>query len=290
MYNFCMKKLLITILTIIFLSQNAFALSIHDIFSDNQVKQEHSVKRLLNSQIKYANEGNFKKFISTYDADYVNSDGFNLDIYSKLVKEVWDSYSNIKYGLKINNITINGDEAKAEVTETSNADLPLTKKYTGELKSESESIYYLKKVNGKWKVTSDAVVDEVTTMLYGEVKDINVNLTVPDKVKPGEEYCAALEFKPPENSFAIASITADKIEYPQTQSKEVFRALPDDNILERLFTANNDSKDEYIIASIGLTKTDICDLSIKLSLSGFGYIIRRVNIESDGGIENEQTK
>ena len=56
------------------------------------------------------------------------------------------------------------------------------------------------------------------------------------------------------------------------------RRLPEDNILERLFISNTDSANEYVMASIGLTKADICDLSIKLSLTGFGYHIKRVNI------------
>ena len=50
------------------------------------------------------------------------------------------------------------------------------------------------------------------------------------------------------------------------------------NILERIFRANTDNVNEYIIASIGLTKADIQDMNIKLSLTGFGYTIKRVNI------------
>ena len=87
-----------------------------------------------------------------------------------------------------------------------------------------------------------------------------------------------MEFVPPEDTIAIASIASDKVEYPQKQAKEVFRKLPDDNILERLFISNSDNVNEYIVASIGLTKADVSDLSIKLSLTGFGYQIIRVNV------------
>ena len=59
----------------------------------------------------------------------------------------------------------------------------------------------------------------------------------------------------------------------------MFRKLPDDNILERLFISNTDNVNEYIVASIGITKADISDLSIKLSLTGFGYQITRVNVK-----------
>ena len=48
--------------------------------------------------------------------------------------------------------------------------------------------------------------------------------------------------------------------------------------LERFFTSNGEDANEYVVASIGLTKTSIADLSLKLSLTGFGYAIKRVNV------------
>ena len=51
-----------------------------------------------------------------------------------------------------------------------------------------------------------------------------------------------------------------------------------DNILERIFVSNSDNVNEYVVASIGLTKADVDDLNIKLSLTGFGYKIVRVNV------------
>ena len=240
--------------------------------------QEKAVKNVIVKQFKYANKCNFDKFISTFDKDYVNSDGFNLDIYSELVKDIWSAYENIRYSVKIKDVNVNGDSAEINVTEFTNADLPLTKNYTGALDSISESTYYLKKSNGKWKVVSDSVSDETTRMLYGHAKDLDVKLTVPNVVEADTEYTASLEFVPPKNMLAVASIAADKVVYPQPKTKEVFRAMPKDNILERLFTSNSDNVNEYVIASIGLTQTDVKDLSIKMSLTGFGYVIKRVNV------------
>ena len=54
----------------------------------------------------------------------------------------------------------------------------------------------------------------------------------------------------------------------------------EDNILERIFTSNNDNANEYVVASIGLTKTSVNDMNIKLSLTGFGYTKKRVNVIS----------
>ena len=273
-----MKKYLLTLFAFLMLSPISYAgdkAFFSGIFNNN----ERGVKALLNSQIKYANKNNFEKFIATYDKNYKNSDGYDLEIYSKLVKELWENYDNIRYGIKIKDITFEEDgTAKVSLIETSHADIPVTKRMSGVLKSEADTVYYLKKINGKWKVTSDKINEEVTSMLYGDAVNLNIKLTAPKEVTPGYEYTASLEFNPPKDTFAIASIAKDKVEYPQKQAKEVFRKLPDDHILERLFIANKDNVNEYVIASIGLTKADIKDLSIKLSLTGFGYQIIRVNV------------
>lgn len=274
-----MKKIILITLLSIFLTPTSFAEEKTPVFNLHLFNNDtREVKSLLNSQVRYANRNNFKKFINTYDKNYVNSDGFNLETYSDIVKDVWQSYDKIKYGIKIKNIEIKDDCAIVSLDETSSAIIP-DKNMNGVLRSEADSVYHLKKVDGKWKVTYDAVNSENTSMLYGDARDLDIKLTAPHEIEAGVEYTASLEFTPPENSIAIASIASDKVEYPQKQAKEVFRKLPDDNILERLFISNTDNVNEYIIASIGITKADINDLSIKLSLTGYGYQITRVNVK-----------
>ena len=273
-----MKKIIITVFLLTILTQPIFASNSFKNFNfiNNDTRR---IKSTLNAQIKYANSMNFDKFISTYDKDYKNGDGYDLNVYSDLVKELWQNYDNIKYNLKVKNISFCEDGiAKVELTEYSHADIPVTKKMNGILNSEANSIYYLKKTNGKWKVISDKIIDEVTSMLYGDAANLDIKLSAPKEVTPGYEYTATLEFTPPKDTFAIASIAKDKVEYPQKQAKEVFRKMPEDNILERLFIANSDNANEYVIASIGLTKANVKDLSIRLSLVGFGYQIIRVNV------------
>ena len=276
-----MKKFLLLVLLSFMLTPSVFAegnIFKSDFFNNNI----RGVKSVLNSQIKYANKNNFDKFIATYDKNYKNGDGYDYDVYSKLVKELWSNYDNIKYSIKIKDITFDEDgTAVVSLIETSSADIPVTKRMNGVLKSEADSVYYLRKINGKWKVVHDKINDEVTSMLYGEAINLNIKLSAPHEVAPGYEYTASLEFDPPKDTFAIASIAKDKVEYPQKQVKEVFRKLPDDHILERLFVANSDNANEYVVASIGLTKADIQETSIKLSLTGFGYQIIRVNVVDD---------
>ena len=279
MYNICMKKILFIFLLFLMSSPISMAEDSVPVFNIHLFHNDvRDVKTLINSQVRYANKNNFNKFINTYDKSYVNSDGFNLETYSNIVKDVWQSYDKIKYGIKIKDIAIKDDSAIVKVEETSNAIIP-DKIMSGVLKSEADSVYHLKKVDGKWKVVYDAVNSENTSMLYGEAKNLDIKLTAPKEIEAGVEYTASLEFTPPDNSIAIASIASDKVEYPQKQAKEVFRKLPDDNILERLFISNTDNVNEYIVASIGITKADINDLSVKLSLTGFGYQITRVNVK-----------
>lgn len=269
-----MRKLLLLIFCLI-LSAPAYSWSFSNPLCGTD---ECAIKNLLNSQVRYANRTNFTKFMSTYDNKYVNGDGFDYNQYSELVKDIWSSFRNIKYGIEIESIKVDGDCAEVKLKESSYAKISMSKVYQGELKSLSDSIYYLEKKNNKWKVVGDDVLDETTSMLYGDAKDLDIKLTVPNKIDEGQEYTATLEFTPPEETIAIASLAADKVEYPQKQTQEVYRALPEDNILERLFTSNSENANEYVVASIGLTQASTCDLNVKLKLTGFGYAIRRVNV------------
>ena len=65
--------------------------------------------------------------------------------------------------------------------------------------------------------------------------------------------------------------------------------MPEDNILERLFTSNSENANEYVVASIGLTKASVSNTNINLSLTGFGYAIKRVNvIAANEATENDK--
>lgn len=266
-----MKKLVLTLL-LIFITQPCWA------FSWFNKTEEDSIEHLLNTHAKYINNNNLKKFCSTFSKDYKSADGFNLDVYTNLTRDVWDTYRNIDYSIDIKKITIEGNKAKVELTENSYAKLLTSKVYEGELKSTSETIYYLKKEDEKWKIISDDILTETTSILYGDAKGLDIKLSAPDEIKANTEYSASLEFEAPKDTLSIASIVSDKIEYPQESSKEVFRRMPEDNILERLFTSNNENLNEYIVASIGITKANVSDLSVNLTLTGFGYTMKRVNV------------
>ena len=286
-----MKRVIITFFALIIVSQPVFA-GRFDCFITKYKERQNlkSVERFLNKQVRYANNNNYDKFLATYAENYMSNDGFDKKIYGKLIKSVWDSFKDIKYNISIKEIDISNNIATAKLIETSFAEIDLNNAYPGELKSISNTIYKMQKdKKGNWKVISDEVLDEMTTMLYGNAQLLNVKLTVPESVKANADYTASLEFSPPNDTIAIASLAADKVEYPQKPTKEVFRPLPEDNILERIFTSNNDNANEYVIATIGLTKADINDTSVQLKLTGFGYAIKRINVipKGDANVENK---
>lgn len=289
-----MKKILTIFLFIFLLQTPTFAFDFSTFVINYKANADsRSVESFLNSQVRYANRANYNKFISTYADSYVSADGFDKKTYSDMVKDIWESYDRIRYGISIKDININGDKATVKLIETSYAELSMTDVYKGELKSLSDVIYYLQKnEKGRWQVIKDKVLEESTTMLYGSAKGLEVTLTVPTEIAPNTDYIATLEFTPPEGTIAIASLASDIVEYPQKPTKEVFRALPDDNILERFFTSNDGSANEYVVASIGLTKTAVEDLNLKLHLTGFGYAIKRVNLleVAKKGVLNEQAE
>ena len=178
-----MKKSLLSLLLVIFLSPAAFAGEGFDFFKLHIFNNDtREIRSLLNSQVRYANKTNFDKFIATFDKDYVNADGFNLDTYSQLVRDLWETYDNIEYEMTIKDISVKDDMATVSVTETSFAQIPAPHQLDGVLTSEADSVYYLKKSNGDWKVTSDKVISETTSLLYGDAKDLNIKLTAPQEI------------------------------------------------------------------------------------------------------------
>ncbi len=248
------------------------------VYAANDKAELKAVKNILKSQIQAANKYSYQDFIKYFDFSYINSDGFGLDIYSKLVEDTWASYSNIQYAQKIKNITINGKDAIAEVVETANAQIESQYDLTGHLKSVANNIYFLKKTTNGWRIVSDVILTEDTYLTFGELRDYTPVLKVPYQIGANQNYTASLEYQAPKNTIAIASINQEKVTYPQQASKENYRKLPDDGVLERFFTANGDGVNEYIVASLGLTRPEFENKDLQINVTGVAYVIKRVNV------------
>ena len=274
-----MKRFLIILSIFLFAATPVWSVDFSDCFKfqfkESYYKQE--VKDFVKSYVKTANKYDYDKLTSLYSEDYVNSDGFDSKLFFKLIKGTWETYSNIKYKFKIKNLTVNGDYATVEIEENSTATGIAPD--NGTLTSYANNVYYLKRFPDGWKIISDCILDEKTVLAYGVAKESIIDLNAPNQILAGTEYTASLTVIPPKNTLVIASIGREKVTHPQKPAKEVFRKLPEDFILERLFTANSDNVNEYAVASIGFTKADVHpDKKLSIKVSGLAYAMTRINV------------
>lgn len=240
------------------------------------------IKRTLYMHNKDANNYNFDGLKSLYSDKYVNADGFDKEIYFDLVKKTWETYPNIKYKIEIKNISVNGTNAAVEVSESAEGTTTTTSGIVHEkglLQSVSDSVYYMEKINNEWLITSDHILFEKTFLRYGSAKDLAVSITAPCQIPGNTQYTTSLNIKAPKDNFIIASIGQENITYPQTIADEVFRKLPDDGTLERVFKSNNKNINEYAVASFGVTKAEFNKGNeIKIYITGLGFVMSRVNV------------
>ena len=259
----------------------------------NQIIEAHNknvakseIKKLIKKQTKLVQKYDLNGLSALYSKDFVSSDGFGKDVYFKLIEDTWKSYPDITYTTEIKDIKINGNDAQVSSYETSVATaVERTENATafGELNSYSNGVYYLKKNNDKWQFTGEKIDDEKTFLKYGDTRFVKMDLETPKNVKAGEYYTASLTIDAPENTFFMASINRDEITYPQEKSEEVFRKVSSDNILERMFLANKSGKNEYNVASVGMTKAEFLPANkVKLYIAGVAFVMTRVNVENAG--------
>lgn len=256
------------------------------------------VRKTLFTHLKYANAYNYDGLKSLYADNYSNADGLSKDIYFDLIKKTWDSYPDIKYKIDIKNIQIDGNVAVAQVNESAWATTSSKSGVMDEnglLQSVSESVYYLEKFNNDWLITSDSILFEKTFLKYGAARDIEVSLSAPSQIPANTIYTSSLKIDVPKDSIVIASIGQENITYPQTIAEEVFRKLPDDGILERVFTSNGKNINEYAVASFGITKAEINkEAEIRVYVTGLGFVMSRINVIPKNDFvkvaKNEETK
>lgn len=239
------------------------------------------IRKSLYQHSRYANLYNLNSLKDLYAENYVNADGLNKNIYFDLIKKTWASYPDVKYKIDIKSIDINSNTASVIVSESASATTNTKSGVVNEkglLLSYSTSIYYFEKINNQWLITSDNILSEKTYLLYGSAKKIKVDLDAPMQVQGGSSYTATLKLDVPKDSLVIASIGKENITYPQTTAEEVFRKVPEDGILERVFTANEKNMNEYAVASYGVTKAEIKNgVDIKIYVTGLGFVMTRVN-------------
>ena len=289
-----MKKLILTLLITLLITPTCFASDNYVAYADKvsakKEKQqaqinEKDIRNTFKTILAYTNDGNLDGLKSYYSPNFVNNDGFNFKMYFDLVRKTWKLYPDIKYEINIDNISIFGNTAIVTASETAIATTSEKIEDTeikGYLKSKSDTIYYLEKIGEKWVITSDSTICEETKLTYGEANEIKMELVVPQLVPANKEYTASLKVIPSDKKMLlIGSIGQEKITYPHVNASEVYRKFPESGILERLFNANNENLNEYVVGSVGITRAKVTkDKNIKLVVTGLGYIITRTNVIS----------
>ena len=242
----------------------------------------NDIKKVIDQQSVYTNKYDLKGLATLYANNFVNSDGFNKDVYFKLIEETWKTYPDITYKTEIKNIEFSDNYATVFTNEvaiaTSQEEIgDLTA--IGELYSTSQCVYYLEKQGAKWLINSEKIIEETSTLKYGDARYINIELNAPKQIGANKDYTTTLKVDAPKDSVVIASINKENIVYPQTKSDDAFRKMPDDNILERLFLSNKDNVNEYAVASIGITRAEnYTDNQIRVYMGGLAFIMTRINV------------
>ena len=242
----------------------------------------NDIKKVIDQQSVYTNKYDLKGLSSLYANDFVNSDGFNKDVYFKLIEETWKTYPDISYKTEIKNIefsdnyaTVFTNEIAVATSKENVGDLTAI----GELYSTSQCVYYLEKQGAKWLINSEKIIEETSTLKYGDARYINIELNAPKQIGANKDYTTTLKVDAPKDSVVIASINKENIVYPQTKSDNAFRKMPDDNILERVFLSNKDNVNEYAVASIGITRAEnYTDNQIRIYMGGLAFIMTRINV------------
>ncbi len=240
------------------------------------------IENLFAKQDDFAKKYDLEGLKAIYGDNFINNDGYNKELYFGFVKDTWESYPDITYKTEIKSIKLNGEYATVETYETAvattrdDAALPGA---IGELHSSSNCIYHLEKVFDKWLITGEHVLDETSTLKYGDARYVKMALDSPAMVSAGQSYNANLKVDLPPGVIVIASINQEKIADPSVKPEEKYRRLPDDQTLSRIFSANTDNLNEYNIASVGITHTEaVSDTRFRVYMNGLAFVMTRVNV------------
>ena len=248
---------------------------------------ESEIKSLLKKHNKAVQNHNYKDIKVFYDENYKSADGYNFEELSSMLEKTHKAYGNIKYKTKINNITAFDDLALVQMSDKSIAKIypnnnKKNKSKMGVLEGVSSYIVYLKNTKDGWKIISDEVLMEETSLKYGIANQIEMNLITPAFIKNGQEYDLSLKMDKPDDVIALASLTREEVSYPPADTQEKFRKFPQEGELERLVKANDKNLDEYAIASVGFTKIlyNEQEARARIEILGIAYIMKRISNDS----------
>ncbi len=241
------------------------------------------VKELIKVHNTFANKHDLAALNALYAENYISSDGFDKKVYFKSIEETWKECDDLTYTTRIKDINIKGDYASVSVEETATgtiSDVLESEPIAGEIHSVSTGIYYLEKKNGKWYISGENDLTDESSLLYGDARFMNIEIQAPDQVSAGENFTTSLKVSADENTFIIGSIDHDPVTFPSGSPASNLRALPQSQTLERIITANSDNLNEYVIASLAISKVrkGSDENDVRVYMAGLACVMKRVNV------------
>lgn len=253
-----------------------------NISSENvSFSSDSELKRFFSDYEKLTNNQDIDKLMDLYDSSYLSADKFSKEKLKDLALESWKAYPNVKYSLKVLSYNGNYENATVIVEEDIVGDSASKVEYikgSGKIESHAITVYYLKKFYDGWKIVSDYIIDERTSLKYGIAKDLDMKVDAPTLIAPNHEYTASLQLNVPKEYIALISLNNEQITFPAEKAPEVFRTMKTSGIQERVLKSNSGSKNENAVASIGIAKADIKEKDIKISIVGIAFMTSRVNL------------
>lgn len=242
--------------------------------SKERSKDRSDIEQLLHTIESQWNAHNLDAVMNYYADDYVNNDGLDKKAVSALTQDFWKTYPDARSVSKTRQIRLEGPFVTVESQDmafgTTAKEMPGigTK---GELQSVSEGQLYLKKIGSSWKIIGDRIDFEKVKVAFGLAKQLTTSFSAPEQVKAGRQYSARLDLTLAPGLTAVGSITSQPLQYPQPQPTDAWRPLEGAS-LERVMPANSKSRNELLMATIGVTN------SARNSLMGIAFLTRRLNV------------
>ena len=286
-----MRKIVFALLLISLMAplvnQGAEASIISDRAYRAEVRKEQKqdikqIKNLFKKHNEFANKHDAKNLAQLYADNYVNNDGFNKVTYFKSIDSTWEACEDLTYNTKILSITINGDNASVSVEETASGTIVETIEATpvaGEIHSKAQGIYHLVKINETWYISGETAISDESSLLYGDARFMNIEISAPAQVSSGETYTISLKVDAGDDTFIIGSIDHDPVKFPPKTPKSELRALNQSQTLERLIKANSDNLNEYAVASLAISKVEnLGKEHYRIYMAGLACLMKRVNV------------
>ena len=157
-----MKKIIIALLLVnLFLPAYSF--------EGFKKSSEGEVRAVMNKHTKAMSNHDVEAVKSFYADNYKSSDGFTLEELGKMLEKTYSAYNNIKYKTRISAINAYDDWALVQMSDKSSAvvlpeDKSNNKRKMGKLEGKSVYNVYLKKINNEWKIVSEDILLEETTL------------------------------------------------------------------------------------------------------------------------------